>query len=126
MRPPYHVFVHTSSSMTYAITSNGALLQLPLVTTFDVIAGARPARGHHRCDRRGIPAGRLRGDRAWRHAGRSRRTGRRAMLSRRCSAAASASSTPSITAFCRSWDKIWAQADARPLFRLRAFSTYRE
>jgi capsular polysaccharide transport system permease protein len=35
---PYHVFVHTSSGMAYAITSNGALLQLPLVTTFDVIA----------------------------------------------------------------------------------------
>ena len=35
---PYHVFVHASSGMTHAITSNGALLQLPLVTTFDVIA----------------------------------------------------------------------------------------
>lgn len=35
---PYHMFVHTSSAMSYAITSNGALLQLPLVTTFDVIA----------------------------------------------------------------------------------------
>jgi ABC-type polysaccharide/polyol phosphate export permease/Flp pilus assembly protein TadD len=34
---PYHVFVHTSSSMTYAVTSNGSLLQLPLVGTFDVI-----------------------------------------------------------------------------------------
>jgi ABC-type polysaccharide/polyol phosphate export permease/Flp pilus assembly protein TadD len=34
---PYHVFVHTSSGMAHAITSNGALLQLPLVTTFDVI-----------------------------------------------------------------------------------------
>jgi ABC-type polysaccharide/polyol phosphate export permease/Flp pilus assembly protein TadD len=34
---PYHLFVHTSSSMTYAITSNLALLQLPLVSTFDVI-----------------------------------------------------------------------------------------
>ena len=34
---PYHLFVHTSSSMTYAITSNGALLQLPPVSTFDVI-----------------------------------------------------------------------------------------
>jgi capsular polysaccharide transport system permease protein len=34
---PYHLFVHTSSSMTYAITSNGALLQLPLVGTFDVL-----------------------------------------------------------------------------------------
>ena len=34
---PYHLFVHTSSSMTYAITANGSLLQLPLVTTFDVI-----------------------------------------------------------------------------------------
>jgi capsular polysaccharide transport system permease protein len=33
----YHVFVHTSSGMAHAITSNGALLQLPLVTTFDVI-----------------------------------------------------------------------------------------
>ena len=34
---PYHLFVHTSSSMTYAITSNGPLLQLPPVSTFDVI-----------------------------------------------------------------------------------------
>lgn len=34
---PYHLFVHTSSSMTYAITSNGSLLQLPLVGTFDVL-----------------------------------------------------------------------------------------
>ncbi|HEY3912324.1 MAG TPA: ABC transporter permease [Stellaceae bacterium] len=34
---PYHVFVHTSSSMTYAVTSNGSLLQLPLVSTFDVL-----------------------------------------------------------------------------------------
>jgi ABC-type polysaccharide/polyol phosphate export permease/Flp pilus assembly protein TadD len=35
---PYLLFVHTSSAMTHAVTSNGALLQLPLVTTFDVIA----------------------------------------------------------------------------------------
>jgi capsular polysaccharide transport system permease protein len=35
---PYHLFIHTSTSMTYAITSNGSLLQLPLVTTFDVLA----------------------------------------------------------------------------------------
>jgi ABC-type polysaccharide/polyol phosphate export permease/Flp pilus assembly protein TadD len=34
---PYHLFVHTSTSMTYAITSNGSLLQLPLVDTFDVL-----------------------------------------------------------------------------------------
>ena len=34
---PYHLFIHTSTSMTYAITSNGSLLQLPLVTTFDVL-----------------------------------------------------------------------------------------
>ncbi len=34
---PYHVFVHTSSSMTNAVTANGSLLQLPLVSTFDVI-----------------------------------------------------------------------------------------
>jgi capsular polysaccharide transport system permease protein len=34
---PYHLFVHTSSSMTFAITSNGSLLQLPLVSTFDVL-----------------------------------------------------------------------------------------
>jgi ABC-type polysaccharide/polyol phosphate export permease/Flp pilus assembly protein TadD len=34
---PYHVFVHTSSSMTYAVTANSALLQLPVVGTFDVI-----------------------------------------------------------------------------------------
>ena len=35
---PYLMFVHTSSAMSHAITSNGALLQLPTVTTFDVIA----------------------------------------------------------------------------------------
>src|SRR5580700_3508931 len=35
---PYHIFVHTSSGMAHAIIGNGALLQLPLVTTFDVIA----------------------------------------------------------------------------------------
>jgi ABC-type polysaccharide/polyol phosphate export permease/Flp pilus assembly protein TadD len=34
---PYHVFVHTSSAMTYAITSNLPVLQLPLVSPFDVI-----------------------------------------------------------------------------------------
>jgi len=34
---PYHLFIHTSTSMTYAITSNGSLLQLPLVSTFDVL-----------------------------------------------------------------------------------------
>jgi ABC-type polysaccharide/polyol phosphate export permease/predicted Zn-dependent protease len=34
---PYHLFIHTSSSMTYAVTANGSLLQLPLVGTFDVI-----------------------------------------------------------------------------------------
>jgi len=34
---PYHLFVHTSGSMTYAISSNGSLLQLPLVSTFDVV-----------------------------------------------------------------------------------------
>ncbi|HYZ42197.1 MAG TPA: tetratricopeptide repeat protein [Stellaceae bacterium] len=34
---PYHLFVHTSTNMTYAITSNGSLLQLPLVGTFDVL-----------------------------------------------------------------------------------------
>ena len=34
---PYHLFVHTSSSMTHAVTSNGPLLQLPLVRTFDVL-----------------------------------------------------------------------------------------
>jgi ABC-type polysaccharide/polyol phosphate export permease len=34
---PYHVFVHTATSMTYAVTSNVSLLQLPLVSTFDVI-----------------------------------------------------------------------------------------
>jgi capsular polysaccharide transport system permease protein len=35
---PYHLFVHTSTSLTHAVTSNGSLLQLPLVGTFDVIA----------------------------------------------------------------------------------------
>lgn len=35
---PYHIFIHTSSGMAHAIIGNGALLQLPLVTTFDVIA----------------------------------------------------------------------------------------
>ena len=35
---PYLLFVHTSSGMSHAITGNGPLLQLPPVTTFDVIA----------------------------------------------------------------------------------------
>jgi len=35
---PYHIFVHTSSGMSHAITGNGPVLQLPPVTTFDVIA----------------------------------------------------------------------------------------
>jgi capsular polysaccharide transport system permease protein len=34
---PYHLFVHTSSIMTNAVSSNAPLLQLPLVSTFDVI-----------------------------------------------------------------------------------------
>jgi ABC-type polysaccharide/polyol phosphate export permease/tetratricopeptide (TPR) repeat protein len=34
---PYHVFVHTSTSMMYGVTSNGSLLQLPPVKPFDVI-----------------------------------------------------------------------------------------
>jgi ABC-type polysaccharide/polyol phosphate export permease/predicted Zn-dependent protease len=34
---PYHVFVHISTNMTHGVTSNGSLLQLPLVTPFDVI-----------------------------------------------------------------------------------------
>ncbi|HEX3536520.1 MAG TPA: ABC transporter permease [Stellaceae bacterium] len=34
---PYHVFVHSSGAMTFAVTGNAPLLQLPLVTTFDVI-----------------------------------------------------------------------------------------
>ncbi len=35
---PYHVFVHSSGGMSHAIVGNGPLLELPLVTTFDVIA----------------------------------------------------------------------------------------
>ena len=35
---PYLMFVHTSSGMSHAITGNRPLLQLPPVTTFDVIA----------------------------------------------------------------------------------------
>jgi capsular polysaccharide transport system permease protein len=35
---PYHVFVHTSSGMSHAIIGNAPLLQLPPVTSFDVIA----------------------------------------------------------------------------------------
>jgi len=35
---PYLVFVHASSGMSHAITGNGPVLQLPPVTTFDVIA----------------------------------------------------------------------------------------
>ena len=34
---PYQLFVHTSSAMTYAITSNLPALQLPLVSPFDLI-----------------------------------------------------------------------------------------
>ena len=35
---PYHVFVHASSGMSHAIIGNAPLLQLPPVTTFDVVA----------------------------------------------------------------------------------------
>ncbi len=35
---PYLMFIHTSSGMSHAIVGNGALLQLPVVTTFTVIA----------------------------------------------------------------------------------------
>lgn len=35
---PYLIFVHASSGMSQAITGNGPVLQLPPVTTFDVIA----------------------------------------------------------------------------------------
>ncbi len=35
---PFHVFIHASGGMSHAITGNGAVLQLPPVTTFDVIA----------------------------------------------------------------------------------------
>lgn len=34
---PYHVFIHTSGNMVHAIPGNGSLLQLPLVTRFDVV-----------------------------------------------------------------------------------------
>src|SRR5262249_10567928 len=34
---PYHLFVHTSSAMTNAIIGGGPMLQLPLVSPFDVI-----------------------------------------------------------------------------------------
>jgi ABC-type polysaccharide/polyol phosphate export permease/tetratricopeptide (TPR) repeat protein len=34
---PYHLFIHTSSAMTYAITSNLPALQLPLVSPFDLV-----------------------------------------------------------------------------------------
>jgi capsular polysaccharide transport system permease protein len=34
---PFHVFVHTSTSMMHGVTGNGALLQLPPVRPFDVI-----------------------------------------------------------------------------------------
>jgi capsular polysaccharide transport system permease protein len=35
---PYHVFVHSSGGMSHAISGNAPLLQLPPVTSFDVIA----------------------------------------------------------------------------------------
>jgi len=35
---PYHVFVHASGGMSHAIIGNAPLLQLPVVTKFDVIA----------------------------------------------------------------------------------------
>ena len=34
---PYHMFVHTSSNLAYAISGSTALLQLPLVTTLDLV-----------------------------------------------------------------------------------------
>ncbi len=35
---PYHMFIHTSGGMSHAVTGNAPLLQLPPVTSFDVIA----------------------------------------------------------------------------------------
>jgi capsular polysaccharide transport system permease protein len=35
---PYLTFIHASSGMSHAVTGNGPVLQLPPVTTFDVIA----------------------------------------------------------------------------------------
>ena len=35
---PYHVFVHTSTGMSHALINNAPLLQLPPVSSFDVIA----------------------------------------------------------------------------------------
>ena len=35
---PYHVFVHASTGMSHAMINNGPLLQLPPVSSFDVIA----------------------------------------------------------------------------------------
>jgi capsular polysaccharide transport system permease protein len=35
---PYHVFVHASTGMSHALINNAPLLQLPPVSSFDVIA----------------------------------------------------------------------------------------
>src|SRR3954471_11675089 len=35
---PYHVFVHSSTGMSHALINNAPLLQLPPVSSFDVIA----------------------------------------------------------------------------------------
>src|SRR5213078_3413531 len=64
---PYLLFVHTSSAMSHAVTSNGALLQLPLVTTFDVIAARGLLEIITDVDPRGHPAGRF-----WLHRPRGR------------------------------------------------------
>ena len=107
--PPYHMFVHTSSSMAYAVTSNGALLQLPLVTTFDVIA----ARGLLEVITDVIVAVLLlAGFAAIGFAARPDDIAGPAvaLFFTAVFGCGFGFINAAITAFCRSWDKIWAQA----------------
>ncbi len=105
---PYHIFVHSSSSMTYAIAANGALLQLPLVKSYDVIL----ARGLLEFATDIIVAVIL-------LAGFDA-IGMAAMPADLGAVAAAAAAAwllgsgcgfvnAVINAFCKSWDKIWAQ-----------------
>jgi len=106
---PYHIFVHSSSSMTYAITSNLSLLQLPRVTTFDVViargllefvtdlaVAALLLAGFYALGRPAMP----------RHIGDLAG----AILTVWLLACGCGMINAVLNAFVKAWDKIWAQA----------------
>ena len=110
---PYHMFVHTSSSMTYAIWSNGVVrCSLPLVGTFDVLV----ARGLLELpDRYAGAAARILLVRASRALG-LRRAARKILPASPTSllvvwllGCGCGLLNAVINAFVKSWDKIWAQ-----------------